>query len=97
MTYLHGGSSREHKELMAPYLLHWRIMEEAKRRGMAQYDLWGIDGDRWPGVTRFKKGFGGSGVFYPPSLEVVYRPLWYKIYRVMKERPSKHIMKKTDK
>ena len=96
-TYLHGGSSREHKELMAPYLLHWRIMEEAKKRGMAQYDLWGIDGVRWPGVTRFKKGFGGSEVLYPPSLEVVYRPLWYKIYRVMKERPSKHIMKKTDK
>ena len=83
-TYLHGGSSREYKEAMAPYLLHWRIMQEAKKRGMVSYDLWGIDELRWPGVTRFKKGFGGSLVEYPPSVNIIYRPVWYKLYTLMK-------------
>lgn len=85
-TYLHGGSSREHKEAMAPYLLHWRIMQEAKKRGMTSYDLWGIDEKRWPGVTRFKKGFGGSLVEYPQSVNVIYRPVWYVVYRLMRKR-----------
>ena len=85
-TYLHGGSSRAHKELMAPALLHWRIMQEAKKRGVVSYDLWGIDESRWPGVTRFKKGFGGSPVEYPRSKDIVYRPVWYRVYQVMKKR-----------
>ena len=83
-TYLHGGSSREHRELMAPLLLHWRIIQEAKKRAMMRYDLWGIDEDRWPGVTRFKKGFGGTTVAYPQSADIVYRPVWYMVYRLMK-------------
>ena len=83
-TYLHGGSSRSHKELMAPHLLHWRIMQEAKKRGVLRYDLWGIDELRWPGVTRFKKGFGGMIVQYPQSMDIVYRPVWYKLYQMMK-------------
>ena len=85
-TYLHGASSREHKDLMASYLLHWRIAQEAKKRGMACYDLWGIDEKRWPGVTRFKKGFGGAVVRYPASLNIVYRPMWYMVYQLVKKR-----------
>ena len=83
-TYLHGGSSREQKKLMAPHLLHWRIIEEAKKRGMAYYDLWGIDEQRWPGVTRFKKGFGGKHTAYPPSAHIIYRSLLYKMYEIGK-------------
>ena len=43
--YLHGASSSEHRELMAPHLLHWEIMREAKRRGCTKYDLWGVVGN----------------------------------------------------
>ena len=81
-TYLHGASSRRHREVMAPHLLHWRIMREAKKRGVASYDLWGIDEQKWPGVTRFKRGFGGAEIAYPASVDVVYRPWWYRAYRV---------------
>ena len=80
-SYLHGASSRAHKEIMTPFLLHWRIIQEAKKRGCRTYDLWGIDEEKWPGVTRFKKGFGGEIVEYPESVDVVYRPLLYKMYR----------------
>lgn len=81
-TYLHGASSRDHQEVMAPHLLHWRIMKEAKSRGFKYYDLGGIDEKRWPGVTRFKLGFGGQIVEYPPSLDVLYRKTLYMVYRI---------------
>jgi len=86
-TYLHGASSREHKEVMAPQLLHWRIMQEAKKDGLAYYDLWGIDEKRWPGVTRFKKGFGGTLVEYPLAVDIVYRKHLYAFYNLVRKIP----------
>lgn len=83
-TYLHGASSREYRDIMAPHLLHWRIIQEAKRRGVGFYDLWGIDEKRWPGLTRFKTGFGGEIIEYPPSVDVVYRQFLYGVYRLAK-------------
>lgn len=84
-TYLHGASQREHKAVMAPHLLQWRIIQEAQRRGCAQYDFWGIDEQRWPGITRFKRGFGGHEISYPPSVNAVYRPVWYALYAAVKK------------
>lgn len=84
-TYLHGASSRSHKELMAPYLLHWRIIQEAKKTGFAQYDFGGIDEKKWPGVTRFKLGFGGKIFEYPPSVDIIYKPILYKIYQLARK------------
>lgn len=82
VTYLHGASSRDNREVMAPHLLHWRIIQEAKRLGFRHYDFWGIDEKKWPGITRFKLGFGGEVVEYPPSVDIVYRPMWYLAYRI---------------
>ena len=81
VTYLHGASGREHRGAMAPHLLHWRIMQEAKRRGFHRYDWWGIDETRWPGVTRFKRGFGGIEYVHPQSKDFIYRPWAYRWYR----------------
>ena len=64
-TYLHGASSYEHRALMAPHLLHWAAIQKAKRRGLTEYDFGGVDETRWPGLTRFKKGFGGIEVSGP--------------------------------
>jgi len=38
-SYLYGGTSREHKNVMAPYVAHWEAILEAKRRGCTKYDL----------------------------------------------------------
>lgn len=84
-VYLHGASSAEHRNVMAPTLLHWRVMREARRRGYELYDLGGVDERAWPGLTRFKKGFGGRIVDYPPSYEIVYRPLWCGVYNIRKK------------
>lgn len=81
-VYLHGASSNLHRGVMAPHLLHWRIMEEARRRGCRTYDLWGIDPALWPGLTRFKKGFGGREIMHPESVDIVFRPFWYHFYRL---------------
>lgn len=83
-TYLHGASSLEHRNLMAPHLLHWRIMQEAKKRGFAEYDFWGINDNRWPGVTRFKRGFGGKEVVYPESFDIIYRKSYYTLYSLVR-------------
>lgn len=79
-TYLHGASSYQHRSLMAPHLMHWQIIQDARARGMRDYDLWGIDEDRWPGVTRFKKGFGGREVSYIGSYDYVLSKFWYFLY-----------------
>lgn len=81
-TYLHGASSRTHREVMAPQLLHWKIMLEAKQRGLSFYDWGGIDKVKWPGVTRFKNGFGGSVFKYPDAIDIIYRPVWYFLYQM---------------
>ena len=79
-TYLHGASDYSLRHLMAPYLLHWKIIQAAKSRGCQTYDLWGIDEARWPGVTRFKMGFGGEKKIFPAAFDIVLRPFWYRLY-----------------
>lgn len=88
-TYLHGGSDDSNKEAMAPYLLQWETIKEANRRGVKEYDLWGIAPDdepthKWAGVTRFKRGFSGQQIAFPLSLNAIIQPQWYQAYRLAK-------------
>lgn len=83
-TYLHGASSNEARSVMAPYALHWHIAIEAKQRGFGRYDLWGIDEKKWPGLTRFKRGFGGDEIAYAAPVEIDYRPVLAGVYRMIK-------------
>ncbi|MBI5654119.1 peptidoglycan bridge formation glycyltransferase FemA/FemB family protein [Candidatus Uhrbacteria bacterium] len=68
VTYLHGASSSENRNVMAPFALHWVAIQEARRRGFKLYDFWGANPlskamyyykPSWDGVTRFKRGWGG--------------------------------------
>lgn len=83
-TYLHGGSSQQDKNIMAPHLLQWELILQAKARGYKYYDFWGIDEKKWPGVTRFKKGFGGSEVNYSGAFDLPVNKFWYLLYKVIK-------------
>ncbi|MFC1700800.1 lipid II:glycine glycyltransferase FemX [Patescibacteria group bacterium] len=82
--YLYGASDYKHRNLMASSLLQWKAILKAKELGCRQYDFWGIDEKKWPGVTRFKRGFGGKEVSYPGSFDLVLRPIWYKIYNLLR-------------
>lgn len=83
-TYLHGASDNEYRKVMAPHLLQWEIIKRAQEKGIKLYDFYGIDEKKWPGVTRFKKGFSKDERKYAGTFDVVFRPAMYKVYRLVK-------------
>lgn len=88
-TYHFGASSNQDRNVMAPYLLHWEIMREAKKKGMKKYDLFGVapEGVKrhpWAGVTGFKEKFGGKRVEYWAAREQPTSWFWYLVVRARK-------------
>ena len=83
-TYLHGASDNEYRQAMAPNLLQWEIIKAAKRAGCQSYDFYGIDAVKWPGVTRFKLGFGGEERRYPGVFDIIFRPAAYHFLSALK-------------
>lgn len=79
--YLHGASDYEFRNLMAPHLMHWEIIQDLKGRGLSLYDMWGIDDKKYPGVTRFKMQFAGQIVEYPGAFVLPVKQLVYWIYK----------------
>ncbi len=86
--YLHGASSREHRKVMGPHRLHWKIIKDLKQKGLKYYDFWGIDKEKWPGLTRFKTSFGSSKTTYPGTFDLVFKPIWYSLYLLGKKIKS---------
>lgn len=84
-TYLHGASDYNYRNLMAPHLVQWQQILEAKKRGFIEYDFWGINEKKWSGVTRFKKGFGGREVDYIGAYDLIFQPIWYIIYKIARK------------
>jgi len=84
VTYLHGASSNTNRQVMAPYLLQWEVIKAAKESGHRYYDFYGISSQKWPGVTRFKVGFGGEVVNYPGTFDYIVRPGVYKLYKLLR-------------
>lgn len=88
-TYLHGASSNDDRGSMAPFLLQFRAILEAKRRGCMRYDLGGVDtsGERenLAGVTRFKLGFAENvkTVRFPGSCDIILLPSRFALYEAL--------------
>jgi lipid II:glycine glycyltransferase (peptidoglycan interpeptide bridge formation enzyme) len=89
--YKDGASTREHREVQAPYLLQWQIMRWLKERGVESYDLHGVPpADRLDDPThklqplvQFKSGFCQDVTEFIGTYDLVlneskYR-LWYKV------------------
>jgi lipid II:glycine glycyltransferase (peptidoglycan interpeptide bridge formation enzyme) len=85
VTYLHGASDNAYRQLMAPYLLQWSQITRAQDQGYRYYDFYGIDVVKWPGVTRFKLGFGGQVVDYPGTFDAIFQPKLYKLYTSLRQ------------
>ncbi len=87
--YYYGASDNEYRNVMAPYLVQWEAIKEAKKRGCKHYDFLGIAPENakkhpWAGVTDFKKKFGGDVVNYPKAKELVLCKWRYVLYRLYK-------------
>lgn len=94
--YLHGGSNDTKRDLMAPFLLHYRAMEEAQQRGCSWYDFGGVaTGSKletrnsklsdWAGITRFKQGFAPDTptTLYPGTFDIIFDAKRYRLYRLL--------------
>ncbi|HLA04079.1 MAG TPA: peptidoglycan bridge formation glycyltransferase FemA/FemB family protein [Patescibacteria group bacterium] len=81
--YPYGGSSLEHKEVMASNLIAWEAIRLGKRLNFTTFDMWGAlppDADKtdpWYGFHRFKEGYGGNHVEYIGTYDLVLRPRLY--------------------
>lgn len=78
--YWLASSTKFGKKLFAPTLLVWKALILAKKIGCKIFDFEGIYDERFPikswlGFTKFKEGFGGKEVYFPPSL-VKFRLPW---------------------
>ncbi len=83
--YHHGASLGVHPT--ASYLVQWRAIQEAKRRGCTRYNFWGIVREDqvkhpWYGLSQFKKGFGGYAEAYVPAQDWVLSWRYWIIFGI---------------
>lgn len=84
-AYLYGGSSSANRNVMAPYLLHWKIIQDAKAAGFKTYDLLAIapagsERHKFSGLRRFKEQFGGRSVRILGSYDLIFDSLRYSLF-----------------
>ncbi|MBI2446582.1 MAG: peptidoglycan bridge formation glycyltransferase FemA/FemB family protein [Parcubacteria group bacterium] len=82
-SFIFGASSDEYKNLMATYLLHWKIIVEVKKLELKIYNF-GAVGENFEGISRFKKRFGGELLEYSDSYDLILKPFWYYLYNLRK-------------
>ena len=100
-VYLYGASSNHKRNLMAPYALQWKAMQDAKTSGCCYYDMFGIppkppeDDPNHPmaGLYRFKTGFidtqGGKIIHRPGSWDYNLRPAAKALYSTAEKTRKK--------
>lgn len=92
--YKDGGSTREHSELQAPYLVQWEIMRWLKGKGVKNYDLHGTPpsnrledpSHQLHTLVRFKTGFNQEVTDFPGTLDLPLKPLLYRLWKLAGER-----------
>jgi len=81
---IHSASDWEYRALKAPNLLQWGRIKFLKDNQCEEYNFGGIDEKKWPGLTAFKKGFGGEEFIYPQGKDIVFQRIWYWIYKILR-------------
>lgn len=74
---LHSANDYKNRDLKGANILRFESFKMARDTNCSFFDEWGIDEKRFPGVTDFKKGFGGDVVFYPNGKVFVIKKIQY--------------------
>ncbi len=83
--YIYGASANEYRDKMPNYLLQWTMIKWAKEQGCTLYDFRGVPGNLSEdsliyGLYRFKKGFNAEYIEFIGEYDLVYAPLYYKLW-----------------
>lgn len=94
-SYHYGVSSDLGTKYSVAPLLHLKAMEEARRRGIKRYNLWGIVGTeetshRFYGVSEFKRSFGCEELKYTPAHDFVINPVKYQLTKLVETARKRH-------
>lgn len=81
-SYHYGASSELGREEPGAYLIQWKAINDAVRRGCMRYNFWGVvreneTGHRFYGVSVFKRGFRGDDVEYLHAQDLVISNVKY--------------------
>ncbi len=86
LYYVYGGSSEQHRNVMAAQLIMWESIKFGQKVGAKYLDMWGSlepsysPKHPWAGFTRFKEGYGGKFVKLVGSYDLVVNEIAYKIF-----------------
>ncbi len=83
LYYPYGGSSTEHRDVMASNLVCFEAIALGKRLGLKHFDMWGALGpdadpkDPWYGFHKFKLGYGSKLVEYVGTYDLIVNAVVY--------------------
>lgn len=85
--YVYGASSNQFRNTMPNHLMQWEMMKWAKRRGCNVYDMRGVaretaEEGQLHGLNRFKRGFGAVYMEYIGEFDLVFSPVWYRLFNL---------------
>lgn len=88
-TYYYGASDHDYRKHMAPYLLQWHAIKDAKSNNYHIYDFLGIADPNQPkdplkGVSSFKRKFGGQKIQFEDSKIIIHKPILYFALKIKK-------------
>lgn len=87
LFYPYGASTREHRQVMANYLMVWESIQFGKSMNLKTFDLWGVLGPEveldhpWMGFHKFKMSFNPQYVKYINTKDLVTNSYLYFILK----------------
>ncbi|MFA6423097.1 MAG: peptidoglycan bridge formation glycyltransferase FemA/FemB family protein [Patescibacteria group bacterium] len=93
-SYLYGVSGNEMRQAMAPYLMHWTIMQDAKAKGIEIYDLLAVapvenENHKHAKLSQFKRQFGGKTIELIGGWDMVLSSFTYNAFKLVEKMRRK--------
>jgi len=85
--YMQAANDKEYNRLSAPTVAVVRAILDAKKKGLEEFDFWGIAPEGapadhpWAGFTAFKRTFGGEERKYAGTWDLVLDRGRYRLYK----------------